>query len=114
MGRPKVTVESAKQVAVQTDSGTRQILAAVRWQTETTTEAVRMPGSRATAFLVTCARASRLLPQAVAAELDREKRWRDAELEWFPGLTRHALRWGDHPGPEDRHLLGPAHGIRLL
>jgi len=40
-GRPKVTVESAKQVAVQCDPGTRQIVAAVkRWQTKTTTEAV--------------------------------------------------------------------------
>lgn len=40
-GRPKVTVESAKQVAVHTDPGTRQITAAVkRWETKTTTEAV--------------------------------------------------------------------------
>lgn len=40
-GRPKVTVESAKQVAVQTDPGTRTITAAVkRWETATTTEAV--------------------------------------------------------------------------
>ena len=40
-GRPKVTIESAKQVAVQTDPGTRQITAAVkRWETNTTTEAV--------------------------------------------------------------------------
>lgn len=40
-GRPKVTVESAKQVAVQTDPGTRQITAAVkRWETKTTSEAV--------------------------------------------------------------------------
>ena len=40
-GRPKVTVESAKQVAVQTDPGTRKITAAVkRWETKTTTEAV--------------------------------------------------------------------------
>ena len=38
---PKVTVESAKQVAVLTDPGTRQITAAVkRWETKTTTEAV--------------------------------------------------------------------------
>jgi Phage portal protein, SPP1 Gp6-like len=36
-----VTVESAKQVAVQVDPGTRQIVAAVkRWETTTTTEAV--------------------------------------------------------------------------
>lgn len=40
-GRPKVTIESAKQVAVQTDPGTRQIVAAAkRWETNTTTEAV--------------------------------------------------------------------------
>ncbi|WP_226863280.1 phage portal protein [Mycolicibacterium baixiangningiae] len=40
-GRPKVTVESAKQVAVQIDPGTRQITAAIkRWETRTTTEAV--------------------------------------------------------------------------
>lgn len=40
-GRPKVTVESAKQVAVQTDPGTRRIVAAAkRWETRTTTEAV--------------------------------------------------------------------------
>ena len=40
-GRPKVTIESAKQVAVQCDPGTRQIVAAVkRWETKTTTEAV--------------------------------------------------------------------------
>ncbi|WP_338856628.1 phage portal protein [Gordonia hongkongensis] len=44
-GRPKVTVESAKQVAVLTDPGTRGITAAVkRWETTTTTEAtVFMP-----------------------------------------------------------------------
>lgn len=41
IGRPKVTVESAKQVAVQCDPGTRQVVAAVkRWETKTTTEAV--------------------------------------------------------------------------
>lgn len=40
-GHPKVTVESAKQVAVQLDPGTRQITAAIkRWETKTTTEAV--------------------------------------------------------------------------
>ncbi|OBB71218.1 phage portal protein [Mycobacterium sp. 852014-52144_SCH5372336] len=42
-GRPKVTVESAKQVAVQTDPGTREIVAAVkRWEDKdnNTTEAV--------------------------------------------------------------------------
>lgn len=41
LGRPKVTVESAKQVAVATDPGTRQITAAIkRWETDKTTEAV--------------------------------------------------------------------------
>ncbi|ALI26934.1 Phage capsid and scaffold [Mycolicibacterium fortuitum] len=41
LGRPKVTVESAKQVACLFDPGTREIVAAVkRWETETTTEAV--------------------------------------------------------------------------
>lgn len=42
-GRPRVTVESAKQVAVQTDPGTRQITAAVkRWEDKdrNTSEAV--------------------------------------------------------------------------
>lgn len=40
-GRPKVTIESARQVAVLTDPGTRRITAAVkRWGTTTTTEAV--------------------------------------------------------------------------
>ena len=39
-GRPKVTVESATQVGVLTDPGTRRITAAVkRWETTTTTEA---------------------------------------------------------------------------
>ncbi|MDS1114483.1 phage portal protein [Gordonia westfalica] len=39
-GRPKATVESAKQVGVLTDPGTRRITAAVkRWETATTTEA---------------------------------------------------------------------------
>lgn len=41
LGRPKVTVESAKQVAVLTDPGTREVVAAVkRWETKRTTEAV--------------------------------------------------------------------------
>lgn len=40
-GQPKVTIESAKQVAVQRDPGTREVTAAVkRWETATTTEAV--------------------------------------------------------------------------
>ncbi|AZZ82564.1 hypothetical protein C5O27_17135 [Gordonia alkanivorans] len=39
-GRPKVTVESATQVGVLTDPGSRRITAAVkRWETATTTEA---------------------------------------------------------------------------
>ncbi|CAN5553059.1 hypothetical protein BH11ACT7_BH11ACT7_31290 [soil metagenome] len=50
-GRPKVTVESAKQVAVQLDPGTRQITAAVkRWETKTTTEAVLYEPDRITRF----------------------------------------------------------------
>ncbi|ANE80284.1 hypothetical protein A7U43_14065 [Mycobacterium adipatum] len=41
VGRPKVTVESAKQVACLFDPGTREIVAAAkRWETEATTEAV--------------------------------------------------------------------------
>lgn len=41
LGRPKVTVESAKQVSCLFDPGTREITAAVkRWETETTTEAI--------------------------------------------------------------------------
>lgn len=40
LGRPNVTIESAKQVAVQRDPATRQIVAAVkRWETKATTEA---------------------------------------------------------------------------
>src|SRR5699024_103058 len=40
-GRPSISVESARQVTVQRDPGTRQITAAVkRWTTATTTEAV--------------------------------------------------------------------------
>jgi len=39
LGRPKVTIESAKQVVAQYDPGTRQIVAAAkRWETKTTTE----------------------------------------------------------------------------
>lgn len=39
LGRPKVTIESAKQVVAQHDPGTRQIIAAAkRWETKTTTE----------------------------------------------------------------------------
>lgn len=41
LGRPRVTVESAKQVTCLFDPGTREITAAVkRWETETTTEAI--------------------------------------------------------------------------
>lgn len=48
-GRPKVTVESARQVAVATDPGTRAITAAVkRWETKTTTEAVLYQPDRIT------------------------------------------------------------------
>lgn len=40
-GRPKVTVESARQVSVVCDPGTRQIVAALkRWETGSSTEAV--------------------------------------------------------------------------
>lgn len=40
-GNPRATVESARQVAVLRDPGSRRILAAVkRWETDTTTEAV--------------------------------------------------------------------------
>ena len=41
LGRPKVTVESAKQMACVRDPGTRTITAAIkRWETDITTEAV--------------------------------------------------------------------------
>lgn len=41
LGRPKVTIESAKQVTVLTDPGSREVIAALkRWETATTTEAV--------------------------------------------------------------------------
>lgn len=41
LGRPLVSIESAKQVAVQRDPATRQVVAAVkRWTTRATTEAV--------------------------------------------------------------------------
>lgn len=40
-GKPKVTIESAKQVTVQLDPGTREIVAALkRWETDKTTEAM--------------------------------------------------------------------------
>lgn len=40
-GKPKITIESAKQVSVLKDPATREIVAAVkRWETKTTTEAV--------------------------------------------------------------------------
>jgi hypothetical protein len=46
-GRPKVSIESAKQVAVQRDPGTRRIVAAVkRWETSKTTEAVLYEADR--------------------------------------------------------------------
>lgn len=48
-GRPKVTVESARQVTAITDPGTRQIVAALkRWETATTTEAVLYQGDTIT------------------------------------------------------------------
>lgn len=48
-GRPKVSIESAKQVAVQRDPGTREVIAAVkRWETTTTTEAVLYQPDRIT------------------------------------------------------------------
>jgi len=48
-GKPKVTIESAKQVAVQRDPGTREVTAAVkRWDTATTTEAVLYQPDRIT------------------------------------------------------------------
>ena len=48
-GRPKVTVESAKQVSVLTDPGTRHIVSALkRWETATTTEAVLYEADRIT------------------------------------------------------------------
>ncbi len=48
-GAPKVTIESAKQVAVQRDPGTREVTAAVkRWETATTTEAVLYQPDRIT------------------------------------------------------------------
>lgn len=41
-GAPRVSVESAKQVAVITDPGSREVTSAVkRWRTKTTTEAVK-------------------------------------------------------------------------
>lgn len=51
LGRPSVTVESAKQIAVQRDPGTREVIAAVkRWETETTTEAVLYEPDRITRY----------------------------------------------------------------
>lgn len=46
---PTVSIESARQVAVIRDPGTRQIVAAVkRWETDTTTEAVLYEGDKIT------------------------------------------------------------------
>lgn len=48
-GRPNVSVESARQVAVLTDPGTRETVAAVkRWETAKTTEAVLYQADRIT------------------------------------------------------------------
>lgn len=50
-GRPKVTIESAKQVSVQRDPATRQITAAAkRWTTARTTEAVVYEPDRITHY----------------------------------------------------------------
>lgn len=50
-GEPSVTVESAKQVAVVRDPGTRRIVAAVkRWETAKTTEAVLYEADKITKF----------------------------------------------------------------
>jgi len=50
-GRPVVTVESARQVAVVTDPATRRITAAIkRWETPTTTEAVVYEADRITRY----------------------------------------------------------------
>src|SRR5699024_11652847 len=50
-GSPKVTVESARQVAVIRDPGTRRIVAAVkRWETDKTTEAVLYEPDRITRY----------------------------------------------------------------
>lgn len=50
-GKPKITVESAKQVSVLTDPATREIVAAVkRWETEATTEAVLYQPDQITRF----------------------------------------------------------------
>lgn len=50
-GKPSVTVESARQIAVQRDPGTREVIAAVkRWETETTTEAVLYLPDRITRY----------------------------------------------------------------
>jgi Phage portal protein, SPP1 Gp6-like len=50
-GRPKVTSESANQVAVQRDPGTRQIVAAAkRWETATTTEVMLYEADQITRY----------------------------------------------------------------
>jgi hypothetical protein len=50
-GTPRVTVESARQVAVLTDPGSRRITAAVkRWETTTTTEAVLYEADKITRY----------------------------------------------------------------
>lgn len=50
-GRPKVTIESANQVSVQRDPGTRQITAAAkRWTTAKTTEAMLYEPDRITHY----------------------------------------------------------------
>lgn len=50
-GAPKVTIESARQVAVLTDPGTRHVVAAVkRWETSTSTEAVVFTADQVTRY----------------------------------------------------------------
>ena len=50
-GSPRVTVESARQVAVLTDPGSRRIVSAVkRWETPTTTEAVLYEADKITRY----------------------------------------------------------------
>lgn len=51
LGRPRVTVESAKQVACLFDPGTREIVAAAkRWETEISTEAILYLPDRIVAY----------------------------------------------------------------
>lgn len=59
IGRPQVSVESARQVAVVRDPATRQVVAAVkRWRTKTTTEAVLYTADAITHYRATTAGAT--------------------------------------------------------